>query len=499
MSTGPTPRAGFVGVDIGTSSSKAVLTDREGQVLATARRDHEVTMPGPDQFEFDAEIAWVETVSMVNELAATGIAIDGLTVSAMGPCVVLTGEDLVPLRPTILYGIDTRASAEIVALEEEFGAEEILHRSGKVLSSQATGPKLRWIARHEPEIWARATRWHSLSSWLVARLTGAHVLDHTNASQADPLYDVTTQTWLPDQLKAVTEHLAVPDLVWPGEVVGGLLAGPAAAMAVRAGLPVCAGAVDAWAEGHSVGVRHRGDVMAMYGTTMFLTQVVSRPLTDPSIWSTSGVEPGSRTLAAGMSTSGSVTAWLQRLFGDASYEDLIAEAAASPPGARGLLLLPYFAGERSPIFDPDARGVISGLTLRHTRGDLFRAGYEGIGYGIGQIFTLLADAGEPVQRVVAVGGGAQSRLWVQIVADVTGHAQMVPEITIGAAYGDALLAAVGAGAADPGTDWTRVRDVIEPDPEQRDRYRELARIQAEAYPILKDQMHALARIQHDSW
>ncbi len=499
MSTGSAARIGFVGVDIGTSSSKAVLTDGDGRVLATARRDHQVTMPRPGWFEFDAETAWSETVSMVNELAATGIDIGGLTVSAMGPCVVVTGEDLVPLRPTILYGVDTRASAEIVALEEEFGADEILRLSGKVLSSQATGPKLRWIARQEPDIWARSTRWHSLSSWIVARLTGAHVLDHTNASQADPLYDVTTQTWLPDQVKAVTEHLAVPDLVWPGEVVGGLLPEPAEAMNVRPGLPVCAGAVDAWVEGHSVGVRHRGDVMAMYGTTMFLTQIVDRSLTDPSIWSTAGVEPGSRTLAAGMSTSGSVTAWLQRLFGEAPYEDLIAEAAASPPGARGLLLLPYFAGERSPIFDPDARGVISGLTLRHTRGDLFRAGYEGIGYGIGQIFGLLEDAGEPVQRVVAVGGGAQSRLWVQIVADVTGHVQTVPEVTIGAAYGDALLSAVGAGAADPATDWTQVREIIEPDPEHRARYVELARIQAEAYPALKAQMHALARIQHDCW
>lgn len=490
---------GYIGVDIGTSSSKAVLADAEGHVLATARRDHEVSMPHPGWFEFDAEVAWAEVVAMVGELAATGVQIDGLTVSAMGPCLVVTGDDLVPLRPTILYGIDTRAGAEITELESEFGTDTILQRSGKSLSSQATGPKLRWIARHEPQVWSRATRWFSLSSWIVARLTGEYVNDHTNASQADPLYDVTAQDWIEEHLRAVTEHLAVPRLVWPTEVVGGLRHDAAEAMGVREGLPICAGAVDAWAEGHSVGVRRSGDVMAMYGTTMFLTQIVDRPLADPMAWSTSGVEPGTRTLAAGMSTSGSVTAWLQHLFGDAPYEDLIAEAEQSPPGARGLLLLPYFAGERSPIFDPDARGVIAGLTLRHNRGDLFRAGYEGIGFGIRQIFGMLAAAGEPVHRVVAVGGGAQSRLWVQIVADVTEQAQLIPEITIGAAYGDALLSAVGAEAVPPQTDWTVERETVRPDPANRERYALMAEAYDSAYPALKQHMHTMAKVQKGCW
>lgn len=491
----------FLGLDIGTASTKAVLVDATGTIHATARREHPMTLPRPGWAEFDAAgTGWDEVTGLCRELVTGNpdLTVAGITVSAMGPCLIVTGDDLVPLRPTILYGVDTRATAEIAELTTEFGADTILHSAGKHLSSQSTGPKLRWIANHEPEVWRRATRWFSLNSWIAAKLSGAYVMDHVNASQTDPLYDVTTRDWVPDRVRAVAEHLTPPELVWPGDVIGTVTADAAAATALPAGIPVCAGTIDAWVEAHSVGVRGPGDLMVMYGSTLFLVQVIDQPVIHDTLWTTAGVETGSLTLAAGMATSGSLTGWLQRLCGETDFEQLKAEAAQSPPGAHGLLLLPHFAGERTPLLDPDARGLITGLTLSHTRGDVYRAGYEGIGYGMRQIMELLTGTGETTERMIAVGGGTLAPLWLQIVSDITGREQLVPRVTIGASYGDAHLAAVGAGAVDNATDWTRVASTVRPDPRWADRYGELYELYRTTYPLMRDHMHALARIGRET-
>jgi xylulokinase len=262
---------------------------------------------------------------------------------------------------------------------------------------------------------------------------------------------------------------------------------------LREGTPVVAGTVDAWAEAFSVGVRRPGDLMLMYGSTMFFVQVLTAPTSVHGLWTTSGVEPESHTLAAGMATSGTITTWLQELTGGAPFETLLAEAAAVPAGSEGLVLLPYFSGERTPIYDPLARGVIAGLTLRHGRGHLLRAAYEGIACGVRQILdNLEAAAGRPT-RLVAVGGGTQGGLWTQIVSDVCGVDQQLPTQVIGASYGDALLAAIGAGLVPPATDWSTPDRVIRPDLSTKPTYESLFQTYTELYPATRDQLHRLAR------
>ncbi|HXF02489.1 MAG TPA: FGGY family carbohydrate kinase, partial [Arthrobacter sp.] len=271
------PSAMFLGVDIGTGSSKAVLTDAEGRVLDSATVMHDVSYPRPGWAEFDAESgAWAEVVRLCRELFSRNDAgaVAGVCVSAMGPCLVVTDENLTPLRPAILYGIDARAVDEIRELTEEFGAEAIFRDAGKVLSSQAVGPKLRWLRNREPEVFARARNWHSLNSFILAKLTGELVLDHHTASQCDPLYDLRGNRWHPERYAAVAGHLPQPRLAWPAEV-GGRVHRPAAeATGLPEGVPVCAGTVDAWAEAFSAGVRQPGDLMLMYGSTMFFVQVL---------------------------------------------------------------------------------------------------------------------------------------------------------------------------------------------------------------------------------
>jgi xylulokinase len=223
--------------------------------------------------------------------------------------------------------------------------------------------------------------------------------------------------------------------------------------------------------------------------------VLAEARTHPALWATTGVRPGTHCLAGGMATSGALTGWLRRIAGDLPYEQLVAEAGAVPAGSSGLVVLPYFAGERTPIFDPAARGTIIGLTLSHGRGHLYRALLEGTAYGVRHNLEALDDAGGSPQRLVAVGGGTRGGLWTQIVSDVTGRPQDVPAQTIGAAYGDALFAGTAAGLVDPGAGWNPIATRVEPDAGAAGLYDELYGVYRELYPATAAQAHALAAIQ----
>ncbi|WP_237568468.1 FGGY-family carbohydrate kinase [Mycolicibacterium lacusdiani] len=486
----------LLGIDMGTGSTKGVLVDAAGTVIASETVAHAMNLPRPGWAEVDAEgLWWREVCEIAARLTAqmpSGGVLAAMCVSGVGPCLVLCDADLRPLRPAILYGIDTRATAEIDLLTREFGEDAILDRAGTLLSSQAVGPKLEWVYRHEPEVFASAAGWYGSNSFIAAKLTGEYVMDHHTASQCDPLYATRDFEWNQPWGRRICRHLPLPRLVWPSEVVGTVHAEAAAATGVPVGTPVVAGTVDAYSEAFSVGVRHPGDQMMMYGSTMFLVQIIDAYHSDPTLWTTAGIEHGSLALAAGTSTAGSLIGWLQTVTGGAPFDELMAEASRVPPGSEGLLVLPYFAGERTPVFDPQARGVLAGLTLRHGRGHLFRAAYEGISFGIRQILERFDDA-HTGTRTVAVGGGLRSPVWAQAVSDITGRVQEVPEQAIGASYGDALLAAIGVGLVPPETDWTKIQREIKPNPDTRALYDDLYATWCELYPATKDQVHRLSR------
>ncbi|MBY0286210.1 MAG: FGGY-family carbohydrate kinase [Mycobacteriaceae bacterium] len=484
-----------LGIDMGTGSTKGVLVDAVGSVLAIETVSHGMNLPRPGWAEVDAEgLWWREVCEVSRALTAripSGARVSAMCVSGVGPCLVLCDTDLNPLRPAILYGIDTRATAEIELLTEELGADAILDEAGTTLSSQAVGPKLEWVYRHEPEVFAKAAGWYGSNSYISAKLTGEYVMDHHTASQCDPLYATREFDWNHAWAQRICRQLPLPRLVWPCDVVGEVTPAAAEKTGVPAGTPVVAGTVDAYSEAFSVGVRHPGDQMLMYGSTMFLVQIIDEYYRDPTLWTTVGVEKGSLALAAGTSTAGSLINWLQTVTGGAPFDELMAEAAAVPAGSEGLLVLPYLAGERTPVFDSQARGVVAGLTLRHGRGHLFRAAYEGISFGIRQILETFDDA-HAGSRTVAVGGGLRSPVWAQALSDITGRTQLVPEQAIGASYGDALLAAIGVGLVPAETDWAEIQREITPNPDHRDRYDDLYATWRGLYPATRDQIHRLA-------
>ena len=487
----------LLGVDIGTASSKGVLARPDGEVVATAERPHDLSLPNPGWAEHDAEkVWWQDFVSICRELLEDADGeVAAVCASGIGACLLPTDAEGAPLRPAILYGIDTRAADEIEELNERYGQEELLARCGSVLSTQAVGPKLLWLQRNEPQVWERTEKFFMASSFIAHRLTGEYVLDHHSASQCDPLYDIHENRWIEDWVNEIAPELPLPRLLWPAEVVGEVTQEAAKETGLPAGTPVAAGTIDAWSEGASVGVQAPGDLMLMYGTTMFMIEILEEPLTHPGLWGTTGLLPDTHNLAAGMATSGALTGWLQEISGGVSYEELTKEADDVPPGSNALVVLPYFAGERTPVFDPEARGLISGLTMGHGRGHLYRAMLEATAYGVRHILEYMREAGGGGERFVAVGGGTKGDLWPQIVSDVTGSEQQLPEETIGAAYGDALLAARAVGLADDDTDWSRILDTVEPQEENREVYDELYEVYREIYPATREQIHKLAKMQ----
>jgi xylulokinase len=488
-----------IGLDIGTSSTKAVAADAAGTVLATVTGRHEVCQPRPGWFEQDAEaVWWQQSRQLLAELLAEERVgrchVTAVGISGMGPCLVICDASGMPLRPAILYGIDMRATAEIEELNNRYGAAAILARGGSALSSQAVGPKLLWLQRHEPEAWAKTARWFSASSFLIHKLTGEYLLDHHTASQFDPMYDLAGQRWAPDWAQELSPGVPLPPLAWSAEIAGTVTGRAAAETGLPAGTPVLAGTVDAWAEAHSVGVRADGDLMIMYGSTLFLIGIDPAGRPHQGLWRTAGLAPQSSTLAAGMATSGLLADWVGALTGTATAE-LIAEAVAVPPGADGLVLLPYFAGERSPLFDPGARGVALGLTLAHRPAHLMRAALEAVAMGVRHNLEAF-DSVRPVGagwRAVAVGGGATGALWPQIVSDVTGRSQDIPAQTIGASYGDALLGAAAVGLVPADSDWTKIAGTVRPRPELAGQYNQQYGIYRDLYTATRPLIGRLDR------
>ncbi|PSL04680.1 xylulokinase [Haloactinopolyspora alba] len=484
-----------LGIDIGTASSKAVLASTDGEVVAVHVVEHDVQRPQPGWVEQDADAVWWGDVCalarrMVAEVDAYRIG--AVCVSGIGPTVLVGDDAGRPLRPAILYGVDTRAVGVAAELEAELGADEVLRRCGSRLSSQSAGPKVEWVRRHEPEVWQRTRHLFMANSYVVYRLTGAYVLDHHSANQCQPMYDRARCAWIPEWSDRVAPGLELPELRWPAEVAGHITAEAAEQTGLRAGTAVAVGTIDAWAEAESVDVRHPGDVMVMYGSTMFFIAVTSEPVVHSQLWGTVGQHAGLHTLAGGMASSGSITGWFRHLVGDRPYEELVADAGDVRAGADGLLALPYFDGERTPFADPDARGVVAGLSLRHGAGHVYRALLEATAFGVRHNLEAFGEAGVPVERIVAVGGGTKGDLWTRIVSSAAGIDQEVPPVTVGAAYGDAKFAAVAVGAADRDDRWSQGGHTVQPVPAESEVYDRLYPMYRSLYEQTRDIQHALA-------
>jgi xylulokinase len=504
----------LLGVDIGTYESKGVLVDFDGNLVASAFQPHDLLIPRQGWAEHDPEKTWwgdfvTLTKALLDKSNVAPTDIAGVGVSAIAPCLLPVDKDGNPLRMGILYGVDTRAYREIEELNEKFGKENLFSKTGNELSSQAVGPKILWLKKNEPETYNKAAKFVTASSFIIARLTGKTVIDHLTASFFTPLYDFYKGTWSSEFCDGIVEPDRLPEIGWACETAGKVTAEAARITGLAEGTPVNFGTADASAEAVSVGVVKPGQMMLMYGSTIFMYLVTSQPKVDGRLWAARYLFPGTSAFAAGMATSGSLTRWfrdqlapdllaIEKAGGENAYAALIKEASSISAGSEGLVVLPYFSGERTPINDPLARGMFFGLTLAHQRGHLFRAVLEGMGYGVRQHFDVMQEIGVKPDDVIAVGGGTKNSLWLQVVSDISGIPQKVPAVTFGASYGDAFLAGLAVGVIpsyDHIASWVKYDRVIQPDAAKFDSYSKYYQVYTNLYQINKgfmSDLHSLA-------
>ena len=446
----------FLGIDIGTYESKGILTDKDGNVIASATNPHKMLVPEPGWAEHRPEEDWWNDFVKITKkiLKASKINpgdISCIATSAIGPCMLPVSYEGDPLMNAVLYGVDTRAEKEIKELNREIGKEKILQNCGNALTSQSVGPKILWLKKNCPEIYKKAGKILSSTSYLVQKLTGESVIDHYTAANFTPLYDIKNLKWTDALTKNIIEIERLPKLMWTTEIAGYVSKAASKETGLAIETPVTVGTIDAAAEAISVGVCSAGDMMMMYGSTIFIIQVTNEKIIDGRLWYAPWLFKGLHGSMAGLATSGTLTHWFRDNFAkeipkDKAFEILAAEAAQSPPGSKGLIVLPYFSGERTPIHDPKARGTIFGLDLTHNRGDIFRAFLEGIAMGTAQVFETYEAIGQKPKKVMAVGGGTKNNIWMQATSDFSQIDQVISEKSTGASYGNAFLAALAVGA-----------------------------------------------------
>lgn len=467
-----------LGIDIGTFESKGVLVDSQGNIAGSAAKPHKMIVPQPGWAEHRAREDWWDDFTFIAGalLEQTGIApgdIQAVACSAIGPCMLPVDGAGEPLMNAVLYGVDGRAEREVAELTARIGEEVLLDRCGNALTSQSIGPKILWLKRNRPEIYARTAKILTSTSYLVFRLTGEYTIDHYTAANFSPLYVVDKLDWSSELADDIIGLEKLPRLAWSSEIVGAITAEAARATGLAEGTPVIAGTVDAAAEAVSVGVTRPGDMMLMYGSTIFIIALTEARVRDPRLWYAPWLFEGQHASMAGLATSGTLTHWFRdhlarELDPKQAFALLAGEAEAAPPGAKGLLFLPYFSGERTPIHDPSAKGCLFGLNLTHTRGDIYRAVLEGIAHGTNHAIETYCELGQAPARLLAVGGGTKNRIWCQATSDISGFDQILCEKTIGACYGDAFMAAVAIGTAkaDGMAAWNPVTSTIQAEPSE---------------------------------
>jgi len=443
----------FLGIDVSTTGAKALLIDEKGRVAASATTALSLQTPKPLWSEQDPHEWWTGTAASIRKaLAAAGaggedVASVGLT-GQMHGLVLLDGRGDV-LRPAILWN-DQRTGAECAEIERCVGRAQLIREVGNVALTGFTAPKILWVRNHEPEVYAKAKLVLLPKDYVRLRLTGEPAMDKADGS-GTILFELKARAWS----RLVLDKLGIPAEWLPPthegpEVTGKVTPAAAAQTGLAPGTPVMAGGGDQSAGAVGAGAVRPGVVSLTLGTSGVVFATTDAPLVEPEgrLHAFCHAVPGRwHFMGVTLSAAGSLQWYHDTLTPGESFDEIVGEAEEAPAGSEGLLFMPYLSGERTPYPDPLARGSFVGLTVRHRRAHLTRAVLEGVAFSMKDCFGLLQGAGlGAVDEVRIAGGGAKGRLWRRIVASALGLPMVTVNSTEGAAYGAALLGAVGCGA-----------------------------------------------------
>jgi len=470
-----------LGLDIGTTSTIGILIRLPDETLAVASRPVTLHSPRPGWAEEDPQAWWENVRALVPELLSTaGVRpedIAGVGVTGMLPAVVLLDSEGRVLRRSIQQS-DGRCGREVAELAAELDEAAFLQRAGNGINQQLVTAKLRWIARNEPDVFGRIATVFGSYDYINWRLTGQRAVEQNWALEAG-FADLRARA-LDDDLIALARipRSAVPPMTASHELLGAVSEAAAAETGLAAGTPVVGGAADHVASAFAAGITEPGDVLLKFGGAIDILVATDKAVPDPRLYLDYHLAPGLFMPNGCMATGGSALNWFVDTLargeapdaaaaGRTPHAHLDALAAEVPAGADGVRIVPYFLGEKTPIHDSAARGIVTGLSLNHRVGHLWRALLEGFGYALRHHVEVMREIGHPATRFVASDGGSRSRLWMRCVADIL----QAPVETLtdhpGSCLGAAWMAAMGIGAT---TDWNGTRafvsegERIEPDP-----------------------------------
>jgi xylulokinase len=456
-----------LGLDIGTTSTIGILIRLPGTTLGVASRPVELCAEKPGWAEEDPAQWWANVGEIVRELLAqAGIEpreIAAVGVTGMLPALVLLDAGGAVLRPSIQQS-DARCGREVEELRGEIDEAAFLAKAGNGVNQQLIATKLRWIERHEPHVFARIATVFGSYDYINWRLTGERAIEQNWALEAG-FVDLATHA-IDDELVALAHvaRAAIPRKTASHEILGRVSAEAANEAGLAVGTPVIGGAADMIASALGAGVIEAGDVLLKFGGSVDVLTATDRAQPDARLYLDYHLRPGLYVPNGCMSTGGSALNWFARNFAGGEAEPARAAgltlhqwldrlAEAKPPGAEGLVVLPYFLGEKTPVHDPAARAILDGLTLSHDIGHVWRALLEGYAYAIAHHVETLNDIGHRTERFIVSDGGSASRVWMQIVADVLQRPLQRLKGHPGSCVGVAWTAAIGAGLA---TDWSGV-------------------------------------------
>lgn len=477
----------LLGIDIGTTGTKALLLDTESGVVAEAERPTQLHSLHPGWAEEDTAEWWRNVCAVTRELLeSTGIEVAGVGVTGMVPCTIPLDEHGEPLRWSIQQN-DARSGEEVDDLNRRLAGTRVLERTGSAITQQSTAPRFLWLAEHEPEAWAATRTVVGSYDYITMRLCGSRTVE-ANWALETGLLDFAAMDWADDVLAACGgRRELLPPIRRCNELVGSVIAAAAEQTGIKEGTPVVAGTADHIGSTFASGVLEEGDLLVKLGGAGDIMLAVDEPFVDDRLYLDFHLLPGRFVLSGCMATSGSLIKWFQReLAAGASLAQLDEEAAGTPPGAGGIICLPYFLGEKTPVNDAEATGAFVGLQLTQSRGHLFRAVLEGIAFGFRHHLEVFAEHGHRPKRARLTDGGSRSGVWSQITADVLGIPLEKVTMRSGSAFAAAFCAGIGVGAFADWRDIDRfvaVDEVVEP--RLHDVYDRSYRAYRELYPALK--------------
>lgn len=504
----------LIGTDIGTSGTKSIIMDIDGKLISQDLQEYGVLTPIPLWAEQWPQV-WVDAVKLSIKNAKEKGKIDsrdikGICISGLyGGSGIPLDENMEPVRPCLIW-MDRRAQKEQEWVEENIGYERI-----ERITHNGTDPyygytKILWIKNNEPDNWAKTKLFLPPNSYAIYKLTGEIAIDYSSAGNIGGIFDMEKRTWSDEMLDAmgIPKTLMPNKIVESSSIVGTLTNEAAEEMGLLPGTPVCAGGVDCGVASLGLGVFEPGSYAVTIGTSMCAALIHEKPIEGKGLIKWPYVKDAKKLSYSfgGSSTAGALIKWFRDNFaelekqneekgGDSAYYALDKQAERIAPGSDGIVILPYFMGERNPLWDVDAKGTIFGLSLAHTKAHIYRAFLEAIAYSLRHSMEC---TGENLGDTILLAGGVtKSKIWVQIFADVTGYAIVCPQNDVEANLGDVMLAGIGTNLLtyDDLKKWQTLGERTLPNKEAHEKYNRYYELYHSIYRNLKSDMKKLSELQ----